>query len=685
MSDPCTFTDFIQISAWWSRECAIAAPGGKPLVVPIIVLLVVAVLFVFFAYSWGRLVWLSLRYQRRMKQHIAFLREQRTEQRAISAAVLNRVGEVLAKDDLCKYGWNEFNETLVKDDAGRGPEIYGTRHAHDLFSGDAIISASMSPGFFQAVPGILTSMGLFGTFLAILVGLAAIHVPEAETTAAGATERIEGIGVFVNALSGKFLSSVLALAFAIFFTLIEQRSFRKAEATHRTFCEAFDGVFPRRTSEELLMSVLGTMRGQNAAFEHFNTDLSARFRDGVSEGLGPVLDRVSNGLQALAGERDSNIEALMERLTQEFRSAMSQSAGVEFQQIASAVQQASALLSDANSQSEQTQASFNGLVAAMTQSTAQQKELAEQQAQAMRAMLQQMVEGVGRAASSSQAALDETIRALVERTRDESSQSAKLLQSELQTQSRQVNEQINALLVRVEQASQKMESAGVDGSRELLETIQRVSSSMEASAGRVAEQLNTAASGVVDRTGSVSERMTRELQQVLDEHRASVASVTQMREALQQTVAVWLQATDQTRAAFASLRESSALAESTTQSLKEVASAVTRAQERLNSMLGVFQTELPRFQSMADANRGLLGEHQRVFNDLRTGLGAVLSTITEKIQAFQEVSSRGLTAQLREFDNHLGTATQKLGAAVDELSEVLESATDRLSGPAPRP
>jgi hypothetical protein len=67
-----------------------------------------------------------------------------------------------------------------------------------------------------------------------------------------------------------------------------------------------------------------------------------------------------------------------------------------------------------------------------------------------------------------------------------------------------------------------------------------------------------------------------------------------------------------------------------------------------------------------------------VFREVRDGLGAALQAITEKLQVLQEVSSRGLTNQLREFDNHLGTATQKLGAAIDELSDVLDGATDKI-------
>ena len=68
-----------------------------------------------------------------------------------------------------------------------------------------------------------------------------------------------------------------------------------------------------------------------------------------------------------------------------------------------------------------------------------------------------------------------------------------------------------------------------------------------------------------------------------------------------------------------------------------------------------------------------------------TGTGGPLTTIADKLQTLQEVSAHGLTTQLREFDNHLGIATKKLGTAVDELGEVLEdAATTITSGAQPQ-
>jgi hypothetical protein len=650
---------------------------GRELVMPTVVVGLIVVLILFFLYATVRLYWSSWGYQRRLQLLTGCLDAERTGGRALTRAALNRVGDVLGKDQLCAHGWREFNETLVVDTSAADEAIYNTRQANEFFSEDEIVSESMHPTFFQSVPGILTSIGLLGTFLAILLGLAAIHVPGGEE-AVGTTGKIVGIGDFINALSGKFVSSVLALMFAIGFTLMETRAIRRADETYRRFCQTFDAVFPRRTAEELLNTMAISIQNQGAAFEHFNTDLSARFRDGVAEGLGPVLQRISNGLLSLTGERDNNIEALMEKLTKEFREAMSQSAGMEFDQVATAVKQASELIAGANTQTERTQESFNRLVATMETAAAQQEQMSSEQAATMQALLRQMVNTMGNESSASKSALDQTVKELVTQTQKESKLAMETLQETMAEYGRQQNVQTNELMVRVDVATSRMESAGVDGSKELADTIQRVSNSLEENAARVSDQMKMAASGVVERTGNLSQQITEEFGSLLAEHRESLATAADTREALERTLVVWNQGTNEMRSVSTALRESSESFGASAASAKSGVASLAESQQRLTGMFTAVQEELRRLESMKAESGNLLAEHQRVFHDVRDGLGAALDTITTKLQTLQEVSSRGLTKQLSEFDNHLGTATQKLGAAVDELSEVLDGATDEI-------
>jgi len=558
---------------------------------PIVVIWLIVVLLFSFLFSVEELYRRWWRYRRRFKRLTTPLEREAANAGQVDPALVNRVGEVLASDALVDHGWSEFKETLISEETESGTRIYNTSKAADFFSEDEIVSRSMHPRFFRAVPGLLTSIGLLATFVAILLGLGQLEYTE---------EGIHGIKGFINALSAKFASSVIALFLAIGFTLMETRVLQRAHLAYLRFCEALDSVFPRKTPEALLLELRRNSAEQLAAFQHFNTDLSARFKEGVSEGLGPVLQSISDGLSSLTGERDTNIATLLERLTGEFRSAVSQSAGVEFQQISTTMQQASELIAGANDQTAKMQGSFDRLVSSLDASQQREEDNSRKQAAVMTQLLRQMTQSVEQVSNESQSAVDRTIR------------------------------------------------------------------------------------GLVEQTGNHSQQVNSELQRILSEHRASATSVDEMRAAMEQTLELWNHGAQQIREAVAPLQDTARQLTSASTDLGALSREVRAAQEQLKQVFSDAHTELARLQQMGAASEQLLAEHQRVFTTVQSGLGSVLTTITEKLGTLQEVAGRGLTKQLQEFDNHLGTATKKLGASVDELGEILDDAAEtarRAPGP----
>src|SRR5262249_46494830 len=153
-------------------------PGGDSLALPAVVVGLVILLFIFFCYASALLYWKSRRLQARLKRIIGALKKERKVPGELDRAKLNRLGEILGKDTLCAHGWSEFTETLVVDKSDSRERFFNTRQAEEFFSEAEIVEEAMHPNFFRAVPALLTSIGLLGTFIAILLGLAVIHVPE---------------------------------------------------------------------------------------------------------------------------------------------------------------------------------------------------------------------------------------------------------------------------------------------------------------------------------------------------------------------------------------------------------------------------------------------------------------------------------------------------------------------------
>lgn len=655
-----------------TRECTLSflqIVEGNPLSVPVAVLWIILVLFlVFIGVSLG-LGFLYLRFKRKLKRLNKILEKERGQRTGgLNESVLNRVGAALQDDKLFSHGWREFKETIVSElSVGGEREIYNTRQAVEFYPEEEIVDASVYPTFYRAIPGVLTSLGLLGTFVAILFGLAVVHVPEGVDAG-----KIEGISSFVNALSGKFLSSVIALVFAIIFTLAENICLSRAHLAYMRFCQNFDAVFPRRTAEEVLMKMNTELQQQRSAFEHFNTDLAASFTNGVKEGLGPVLERIVEGLQSMTGERDSNIGALLERLTTEFRSSMTQSAGLEFEQISSTMERAAQLISHANEQSDLTQSSFQGLIGAMEQSRSDQIEIFRQQSDAMNEMFQTMTATMNEASVNSQSAVDMSIREMIDKSRREARENNDALERTLQRYSENINQQVESICQRVESSAVNMAEAGASGSQQLLASIQQVT-----------ESLHQSVSTVVSQTGLASEKLTGELTSVLESNRSTASTLSQAQAAIESSLVVWSQGTEQMRLIVPPLQGTVSELGRTVDNLNAASEGARESQQQVREILSGASGELSRLQEMKESSESLLQEHRRVFDVVESGLAGALTAITDKIENLQAVSARGLNDQLQTFDNHLGTAVGKLGSAVEQLEEALDDAAERIANAGP--
>ena len=96
-----------------------------------------------------------------------------------------------------------------------------------------IIDPNYPAASFQVHPGLITSVGLALTFMAILTGLYGVRYEPNNTVAP-----VQGIEGLINSLSGKFTTSIAALIFAALLTFVERR---RERAIH----QAYDAMVQR--------------------------------------------------------------------------------------------------------------------------------------------------------------------------------------------------------------------------------------------------------------------------------------------------------------------------------------------------------------------------------------------------------------------------------------------------------
>ena len=139
--------------------------------------------------------------------------------------------------------WLSYRKTLAVEQSAwfLEPTVHSQRSASDFFSFELLCAAHLNVRFYRQFPAFMTGMGLMFTFLAILIGLSKLHANGSE---------IDGIQGLINGLSGKFVTSIVGLACANAFTLLENSLWHRLDNRHRECVSLLDEMFPQKAAEQ---------------------------------------------------------------------------------------------------------------------------------------------------------------------------------------------------------------------------------------------------------------------------------------------------------------------------------------------------------------------------------------------------------------------------------------------------
>ncbi len=165
------------------------------------------------------------------------------------AAIRRRAGVLPGKP---REWWRALDEAMESYTSLNGEEgFFLTRPVPECLSEEEVVDSFYHSRFHEAVPGILTALGLLATFVAILMALAGVTYNVRDPL-----RPVSGIDQLINGLSGKFLSSIIALILSVIFTLFEKK------VCDRPLRDGYDGlikrckeVFPFLTQARILLDI----------------------------------------------------------------------------------------------------------------------------------------------------------------------------------------------------------------------------------------------------------------------------------------------------------------------------------------------------------------------------------------------------------------------------------------------
>ena len=188
--------------------------------------------------------------------------------------------------------WLSYRKTLAVEQSAwfLEPTVHSRRSASDVFSFESLCATYLNVRFYRQLPGFMTGVGLMFTFLAILIGLSKLHANGSE---------IDGIEGLINGLSGKFVTSIVGLACANAFTLLENSLWHRLDNRHRECLSLLDEMFPQKAADQSAQISSSPNGPPTTLVAPFQNDAAHQLVEVVQQRLGATVEALKSASQAL--------------------------------------------------------------------------------------------------------------------------------------------------------------------------------------------------------------------------------------------------------------------------------------------------------------------------------------------------------------------------------------------------
>jgi hypothetical protein len=600
---------------------------------------------------------------------------------------LDALSEIFKGDNLLAHLWKEFRDTLheQKDlDAGGNFRITAIRQtvpAETYFSEQILVHSPLRTEFFKHLPGILTGIGIIGTFTGLIKGLQAFKVSEQPEIVR------DSLNALLQGVYQAFVISAAAITLAMVITAIEKWLVSGLYKKVERLCLALDTRFESGAGEEYLSRLVHA--SESSAKE------AKQLKQSLVNDLKLILESVT--------ERQIQAQhATSAGIAKEIVAGLNESLGGPLSEIGAAVKHVSG---------NQTDAVNKLLMDTMAAMTAQIRDLFSGQVEGIRGMQQQTIDSLGVAVGR----LEQLVGDISDRGKQTTdAMSAQLVSTlaSMDERQRAMNEQTQALMdtMRSQVAqSQQDTTAGmqqaIDGmSAAVSEIAKSLQANIESASARDDQrnrQLVDHTTAATNSAVNVTKELIRHTAEAISTMRQAVES---MRSGTADTVTKMnLGAADMLKAAGEMARAGSTTstvlerAQSLADQLGIASGALTNSTSMLNKAIDDYKTTRDTLAIMIEQLRATVDSAKReasltadilqriegATQSLREaqfqadkylhGVSEVLKSAHQQFGA-QIIST--LNSVNGEFHKHVERGTRALAGAIDELEQKL----DRVGG-----
>jgi putative membrane protein len=568
---------------------------------------------------------------------ISRIRELAPHVRRVSA------GEVLSKGSFAHH-WAEFQHTLhdqYRDEDGERVirQSRATAPASYYFSPQSVVDTPLRTEYFRHLPGILTGIGIIGTFFGLIMGLSGFDP--------GTPEKVqESVNGLIRDVFFAFIGSLVAIVGAMIVTHLEKHWLRVCYERLEKLTDAIDQLFDAGVGEEYLADLVHSSQESSTQTRNLAHTMISEMRVLLTNIVDTQVRESLKLAETLTGSYKDSGDRMAAQISQSIESSFR----APLERIADSVSAVSG---------DQSQMVGNMLQDVLLAFMTKLEGTFGQQFQGLSAMLEQSVSSMQQMQSGFAALVGDMRSASEASTQTMSEQLAKTMhdlhggQEAMQTS---MNQMVQTLQVAVE----SMGTQGVEAGTKIASQLERMYADGEARQQKMADQMDGFVQQMQD---SVGRGQRETIEQIAGTVRQLDGQMQTMVEGMGQS-----------------------LARAQESGLESVSAASAALGARLDEMFGTFekrrqdmdehaQSALQRFQQEAHTALSGLGDQVRTLIDLvererqsmRGTLDALSGQTERSIQGMQVGADKMRTAAER-FDDAGGSVHDMLHSSADTVS-----------------
>lgn len=530
--------------------------------------------------------------------------------RGLPVSALDQIDRLFKDITSLNPVWEGYQKQFIRFTRDGTDEFWASESAESSFSEESVIDSRFNKRFISAIPGIVTSTGLLFTFLAILVALMDVKIVD---------NRVEGLKLLIEGLSGKFVSSVAALFSATFFLICEKSLFHRLSRKRKQLVIAVDALIPRLTTNQVMANIQKDIAEQTDAFRLFNSDLSLILTKSFSDSVGPTLDRMVTEIE--------NLNKYLRIAETDKGKAMVDQLGLLLQNLEQSI------VSSLNKMGNDFKDSLSG-------NTKGQFDEISKSLGSTAALLQEM--------NSQFISNQTTLKQLTELAK------VSITEQNLHAQTRveQMTDVLNKLM------------AG------LSDKVMELSDQLSKTSGETTE----AARGIIQDVSTVSSRNVEQLSRLLEKHETELTRVEGLEKSLQETLLQFNVSIPKYGQVVTDLKQVANEVNTTIALMAQTAKSIKDGQEANQQVAGLAARQVEDLESANQKQKevwegiqGAMERYENTFAKVEKQAETLLAQINQEMLTFSTTTQNHFDKLGKAANEHIGDAVGRLAGSIDEL------------------